>query len=201
MTETQKFDAEAQRLANLRWRAAAQLSGLSSAQGASAQAVNALAVLHELAAVPETAADALTLLHELQVHQVELELQAQELRDSRAELERALHRQGELYEHQPVGCFTVDAHTRVCEANATGAAMLGVGRDEAPGLVLAAFFLGESLRPFKGAMAAVADGAPRSACLLVLRTHGGRERPVLASVAADPAGARYLVCLADTVVA
>jgi hypothetical protein len=36
-------------------------------------------VLHALASSPQTAADALTLLHELQVHQVELDLQAQEL--------------------------------------------------------------------------------------------------------------------------
>jgi hypothetical protein len=93
-------------------------------------------VLHALASSPQTATDALTLLHELQVHQVELDLQAQELHESRAELESTLRRQIELYDHQPVGCFTVDSRCILHELNLTGADMLGVARDAAFGLPL-----------------------------------------------------------------
>jgi hypothetical protein len=80
---------------------------------------------------PANRTDALTLLHELQVHQVELDLQAQELHESRAELESTLRRQIELYDHQPVGCFAVDSRCILHELNLTGADMLGVARDEA----------------------------------------------------------------------
>jgi len=87
------------RTQNLRARAAAQLTGSAGSLGSSVGAANALAVLHTLASSPDTAADALALLHELQVHQIELDMQAQELRESRAELESALRRQ---IERQPL---------------------------------------------------------------------------------------------------
>jgi len=77
-------------LAKLRLRAASRLPGAAGAKGAAGGATDALAVLHELASSPATAADALALLHELQVHQIELQLQDEELRRSRAELESAL---------------------------------------------------------------------------------------------------------------
>jgi hypothetical protein len=105
---------EPERLADLRSRAASRLTGLAATKGSTASAADALSVLHALASSPQTAADALTLLHELQVHQVELDLQAQELQESRAELESALRRQIELYDHSrwaaspsiPVSCCT-----------------------------------------------------------------------------------------------
>jgi molybdenum cofactor biosynthesis enzyme len=96
MSDLTRRSNEPARLADLRSRAAARLKGPAAAKGTAAAAADALGVLHALASSPETAADALAMLHELQVHQVELELQAQELRESRAELEAALRRQLEL---------------------------------------------------------------------------------------------------------
>jgi hypothetical protein len=87
-----------EQLSNLRHRATSRLSAGAGATRAPVSASNALAVLHDLASSPETAADALALLHELQVHQVELDLQADELRESRAGLETALRRQTDLYD-------------------------------------------------------------------------------------------------------
>ena len=95
------------------------------AQGAMQMATAAYGVLHELASSPTTAADALALLHELQVHQVELDLQAEELRASRMELEAALRRQIQLYDAAPVGHATIDPSCTLLELNLTGAAMLG----------------------------------------------------------------------------
>jgi PAS domain-containing protein len=185
-----------QRLDELRRRAASRLTGAAAGKGSTARAVDALTVLHALAASPKTAPDALTLLHELQVHQVELDLQAQELDQSRAELESALRRQIELYDFQPVGSFTVDPRLVLLELNQTGADMLGIGRDDAHGLPLDTFFCADSAHRFRSAVSSVDAGEQRRSCLLKLSLKGGLERPVLASIGKDPAADGYLVSLA-----
>ena len=68
------------------------------------------------------------LLHELQVHQVELELQNEELRRAQVELEAAHARYVELYDSAPVGYFTVDSDGCFTSANLTCATMLGCDR-------------------------------------------------------------------------
>jgi len=188
---------ESQRLADLRRRAASRLTGTAATLGTTARAADALTVLHALASSPETAPDALTLLHELQVHQVELDLQAQELQESRAELESALRRQIELYDFQPVGCFTIDPRGVLHELNQTGANMLGIGRDDAYGMSLDAFVCADSARRLRSAMSNVDAGVRQPAFLLKLSSKDGPERPVLANIGADPAAKRYLVSLAN----
>jgi len=186
---------ETERLADLRNKAASRLVGAAATKGSTASAADALTVLHTLASSPDTASDALALLHELQVHQVELDLQAQELRESRAELESALRRQIELYDFQPVGCITVDPRTVLHELNQTGAHMLGIARDDAYGLPLDAFLSGESAHRFRSAISSIDGGLQRASCHLTLSPKDGPERPVLASIAKDPAANRYLVSL------
>lgn len=67
------------------------------------------------------------LLHELQIHQVELELQNQEMRRVQQNLVASQRRYAELYHAAPVGYFTLKApYATIVEANRTGAAMLGV---------------------------------------------------------------------------
>lgn len=68
------------------------------------------------------------LLHELQVHQVELEMQNRELREARAEIEEARDRYAELYDFAPVGYLTLDEKGDVTDINLTGASMLGKER-------------------------------------------------------------------------
>jgi hypothetical protein len=80
-------DSETRVNRDLRRRALAQLRVPAGSHEARLNSSAALGVLHELASSPSTAEAALALLHELQVHQVELDLQDEELRRSRAELE------------------------------------------------------------------------------------------------------------------
>ena len=73
-------------------------------------------------------ADPRRLLHELQVHQVELQVQNAELQHARDRMEVLLAKYTDLYDFAPVGYFSVDEQGRILEANLTGAALLGVDR-------------------------------------------------------------------------
>ena len=69
--------------------------------------------------------DAMKLLHELQVHQIELEMQNEELRQANETAETALKKFTMLYDFAPLGYFTLDCDGSICELNFTGADMLG----------------------------------------------------------------------------
>src|SRR5512142_2228156 len=68
------------------------------------------------------------LVHELRIHQVELELQNEELRSAHARLEESRMRYADLYDFAPVGYFTFDEQGRIIELNLTGAKQLGIER-------------------------------------------------------------------------
>jgi PAS domain-containing protein len=161
----------------------------------SEQASKAMRVLYELAASPETAPGALALLHELQVHQVELELQADTLQAAHDELVTALERQVQLYDCAPTAYFTIGADTRVCDANLAGAGWLGLERSALMGHRLDAFV--SSPAALHRLVGLVEAGAARSTGLLCLTPSDGPSRTVSASLAADPAGQRFLITLAD----
>ncbi len=68
------------------------------------------------------------LVHDLDVHRIELEMQNDELRHTQAALEAARDRYSELFDLAPTGYFSLDAKGRILEVNLVGAELLGVGR-------------------------------------------------------------------------
>ena len=72
--------------------------------------------------------DVKKLLHELQVHQIELEMQNEEMRQAYETAEIALKKYTMLYDLAPMGYFTLDFDGSICELNFTGAEMLGERR-------------------------------------------------------------------------
>ena len=73
-------------------------------------------------------ADREVLLHNLQVHQVELEMQNRELREAQERLEAVSARYADLYDFAPVGYVTLDLKGNIREINLAGATLLNMPR-------------------------------------------------------------------------
>ena len=72
--------------------------------------------------------EALRLVHELRVHQIELKMQNDELSQAQAELTATRERYFDLYNLAPVGYLIVSHEGRILEVNLTGVILLGVPR-------------------------------------------------------------------------
>ncbi len=77
---------------------------------------------------PLNEADTLSLIHELQVHQIELEMQNEELTQARAEAEEAYRQYTDLYDFAPVGYLTLARDGTIRKINLAGTSLLGVER-------------------------------------------------------------------------
>ena len=113
---------------------------------------------------PKLEADPGRLLHELQVHQVELEVQNAELQDTRNRMEVLLEKYTDLYEFAPVGYFSVDEQGRILEGNLTGAALLGVERSQLIGRRLPRFVAPASQPIFEAFLKRVFAGTGKQVC-------------------------------------
>jgi len=82
-------------------------------------------------------------LHELRVHQIELEMQNEQLRLTQRELEASRARYFDLYDLAPVGYLTLDGQGLILEANLTVVTMLGIPRTSLRKQPLTRFFLPE----------------------------------------------------------
>ena len=120
-------------------------------------------------------ADLLRLVHELQVHKIELEMQNSELRESRAEREAVLARYTELYDFAPVGYLTLTYDGLIAEINLTGATLLGVARRELLLKRFSAFVVPGDRERWAGFLASVKTQDGKSNMELALRRADGTE--------------------------
>ena len=187
------------RLGDLRKRAYTRLIGSTPSTGIAASATAALGVLHGLASSPDTAADALALLHDLQVHQVEIEMQSEDLRTALTEADEGLSQQAQYLNGMPAACIHIDASGKLLAINQTGARWLGLVQDDLRGQTLSAYLSPLGAAELQKQRHTIDLGLTPTSWHAVLLTEGHEPRSILAAVNAAPSGpAGYIVALMET---
>lgn len=134
------------------------------------------------------------MLHELQVHQMELEMQNDELRQTQLKLDAARARYFDLYDLAPVGYCTVNADGVILEANLKAATQLGVTRSDLLRRPINQFILNpqrDAYNLFHRHL--LTTGAPQTCELQMLKSDGAAFWVVIdASVAHDALGESVL---------
>lgn len=143
--------------------------------------------------------DTAHLLHELQVHQIELEMHNEELRLAYDEADSLRERYADLYDFAPVGYVTLDAHGSILQINLAGAIMLGIKRSQMGKLRFAAFVNPDCLPRFNAFVGEVLGGRSRSKCEIILAqtTHRPALRVRIEAVS-DEAGGECRMVLMET---
>ena len=114
-----------------------------------------------------------SLRHELQVHQIELEMQNEELRRTQADLEAARDRFADLYEFAPVGYLALSGAGLIHDANLTAATLLGVGRKTLVGRSFTAFVASNHADRWHTFRSTLAQDDERHSCRTMLQRGDG----------------------------
>jgi hypothetical protein len=123
---------------------------------------------HDKATVSNTEHDFKKLLHEFQVHQIELEMQNEELREANEVAEKALRKYKMRYDLAPMDYFTLEPDGRIVELNFTGVEMLQDRRFNLVGTNLKLFVSYESKTMFKNSVRSVFIERYKQICKLKL---------------------------------
>jgi len=121
-------------------------------------------------AAQESEADTLKLIHELQVHQIELEMQNEELVRAKAAALAAIEKYSDLYDFAPSGYFTLNREGVIVELNLYGSRLLGRERERLQNSSFG-FFIAESDKPlFNGFLQNLFAGKTGESCEVTLVT-------------------------------
>ncbi|MEI6807972.1 MAG: PAS domain-containing protein [bacterium] len=114
-----------------------------------------------------------SVVHELQVHQIELEMQNEELRRSQLNLETAYEKSVDLFDLAPIGYLTVGEKGLIQEANIRAAELLGVDRKALARRPLSQFILGQDQEIFCRHRKQIHETGVRQVCELRMLGKGG----------------------------
>jgi len=113
------------------------------------------------------------MVHELQVHQIELEMQNEELRQTQLELDGARARYFDLYDLAPVGYCTVSEQGLILESNFTAAALLDLARSDLVNKPVSRFIVKADQDTYYQCRKALLEtGAPQDCELQMLKRKG-----------------------------
>ncbi|MCX7176073.1 MAG: histidine kinase [Proteobacteria bacterium] len=115
-------------------------------------------------ATPQPLEETQRLLHELQVHQIELELQNEELRDSRAEVESLKDRYADFYDFSPTWLVSLDRNGAIIQINLAGSRMLDKERSRLVGERFGRFVAAADLAVFNSFLRQVRDTGIKQVC-------------------------------------
>jgi len=150
------------------------------------------------AVVDERTTSLNALLHELQVHQVELEAQNAELERLKGELESTLESYSVLYQNAPIACLNMDAGGVILQSNRKGGEMLGATPEDLVGRRLLGFFSGSSKDRVANALSPAAEHSDRDQLEVELEPLDREKRPLISlGVTADRRAGTFLVLISD----
>lgn len=121
---------------------------------------------------PAASADLQRLVHELEVHQIELEMQNEELQQARSELEAYLGQYTDLYDFAPVSYFTLERNGTISQANLTGTRLLGVDRSSLANRPFGLFVSAEYRPILNIFLEKVFKNEDKETCEIVIRKEG-----------------------------
>lgn len=138
-------------------------------------------------------------LHELQVHQIELEMQNEELRRSQVALEESRDRYVDFYDFAPAGYITLSGDAVIADINLSGAALLGKERSKLVNRRFVTSVVPEDVDSWhKYFMAVKQDDGKQTCELCILRNDGSRIFVQIDSIRLVKEGAGPVVRLALT---
>ena len=141
--------------------------------------------------------DYLKLIHELQVHQVELELQNEELIQATERAETVSDKYSELYDFAPIGYFTLSREGYINELNLMGASMLNKERSELVNRMFAVFISNDTKPVFKLFREKIISSFVLETCEVILATDGSLPIHVNLTGIVSKDGEQCLVTAAD----
>ncbi|MCX6683656.1 MAG: PAS domain S-box protein, partial [Methanoregula sp.] len=117
------------------------------------------------------------LIHELQVHQIELEIQAEELKEAHLALEESRDKYHDLYEFAPIGYLTLTDKALIAEVNISGATLLGVPRKDLVNHGFGRFIVHGDLERWDQYFMHVRNPGGKQICTLTLKRGDGSQFP------------------------
>jgi PAS domain-containing protein len=123
---------------------------------------------------PKTSWDNAQLVHELQVHQIELEMHNEELRHAYEEADDLRERYADIYDFAPIGYFTLDPLGVILDMNLAGAVLLGIKGSQKSRHRFAAFLDTNCLDAFNGFVDEVLHTSKKLRCEAVLAANTHR---------------------------
>jgi PAS domain S-box-containing protein len=141
--------------------------------------------------------DQLKLLHELQVHRIELEMQNSELRQARSEMETVLEKYTDLYDFAPVGYVTLDRNGDIRAANLTSSSLLGIERSRLIGKRFGHLVSNRARSVFADFLEKVFTSRAKETCEVALLKQGNSELFVQIDGYAVESGEECRIALID----
>lgn len=141
--------------------------------------------------------EARRLVHELEVHQMELEIQNEELRAARAETERLLARYTELFDFAPIGYASLSPSGAILAINHAGAALLGLERARLVGKPLATFIAPRDRAALVALLDRAREADGKETCEVDLLVHSPARQLVLTAAVMAAQEPTLLLALED----
>lgn len=181
----------------LRAEAAFRLKIGTAAASDWALSSDTLGLLFKLASSPDTVMDGLKLLHELQTHQVELEMQHQELERSAELHDRQLILQARLFENAPFGYLVIQADGIILRSNLEASHLLGLKSKTCNGKNFVSYCTSLSAYGLQDLLKYCVEDSPPMMCVVELKPAPGRPKRVQLLINRTPNGEQFLLGLSN----